>query len=129
MDIFEEGGDGRARVSTDAIKRADEAGVSVKTARGDLMSIILVPEESIDIDATAASAAGAAATAAAGSITVGECAITMTRSVGDFYAHRYGVTAVPEVRRLRLSDLAPAGSASRCCSRATASGTSTVSTR
>ena len=40
------------QVDADSTSAADAAGVSVKSARGDLMSIVLVPEEEVQVDRT-----------------------------------------------------------------------------
>mmetsp|Transcript_17589 Transcript_17589/g.52589 ORF Transcript_17589/g.52589 Transcript_17589/m.52589 type:complete len:167 (+) Transcript_17589:623-1123(+) len=51
----------------------------------------------------------AAAAAAAGAVVVEGCAIAMTRSLGDFYAHRFGVTHEPQVKVIELATLAARG--------------------
>ena len=40
------------QVDADSTSAADAAGVSVKSARGDLMSIVLVPEEEVQVGRT-----------------------------------------------------------------------------
>ena len=35
--------------------------------------------------------------------------ITMTRSIGDFYAHRHGVSCAPEIREIDLGTIARRG--------------------
>lgn len=93
----------------------------MKNAAGDLFTVINLPELSVELTpnmvaahaagtnvvaptpaAAVSDVSGAAAVAAiaeGGLITatvVEEQAITMTRSLGDFYAHHHGVSAEPE---------------------------------
>ena len=51
------------------------------------------------------SAAAPGPAGAAQTSTVEEQMITMTRSLGDFYPHRYGVTWEPELRAMKLGSV------------------------
>ena len=51
------------------------------------------------------------ARADADEITVCEQALAVTRSIGDFYAHSYGLTHAPEVRTISISELHRRGDA------------------
>ena len=59
--------------------------------------MILIPEEEV---AVVDPPTGRPATAP-----VAEQNLTMTRSLGDFHAHRYGVSDAPDVRTFALADL------------------------
>ena len=95
IDIFATDEDGRSKVDRAAEKRADQHDCAVKSARGELMSVIMVPDETVELPAGCELAKGGAATRAGaepatGTASVEGCAIAMTRSLGDFYAHRCG---------------------------------------
>jgi len=129
VDIFAVDPDGTATLDTAAVFEADRHNCAIKTARGDLCSVILVPERTVELpppDGKAGKAGKAAKNLANGSkrpglngfggrrpagpvaacITCGEQGIAMTRSLGDFYAHAFGVTAEPEIVTLNLHTLA-----------------------
>ena len=68
-----------------------------KNSRDDRFTLLAIPETDVELPALprVAGKRGAAQTCR-----VEEQAITMTRSLGDFYAHHHGVTWEPEVRVL-----------------------------
>ena len=83
----------------------------IKNARGDRCTVILIPEEEV---AVVDPPTGRPATA-----TVDEQNLTMTRSLGDFHAHRYGVSHAPDVRTFALAELlagADGGGVAALCS-------------
>lgn len=92
---------GEARLSEANLKQADEHGVMVKNSRNDRFTLVLIPESKVTMTDSSEEAQ------------VEEQAITMTRSLGDFYAHEYGVTEQPEVRRRR--PIAPSSSRRASC--------------
>lgn len=63
------------KLDDDAIRRADEAGCGFKTERGDRAAMLVTPEEG----------------------KFSQMMLGVTRSLGDFYHQRYGVTWRPEV--------------------------------
>ena len=102
-------GDGRPDLASQ--KTADDLEVRIKNARGDRCTVILIPEEEV---AVVDPPTGRPATA-----TVDEQNLTMTRSLGDFHAHRYGVSHAPDVRTFALADLlagADGGGVAALCS-------------
>ena len=102
-------GDGRPDLASQ--KTADDLEVRIKNARGDRCTVILIPEEEV---AVVDPPTGRPAVA-----TVDEQNLTMTRSLGDFHAHRYGVSHAPDVRTFALADLlagADSGGVAALCS-------------
>jgi serine/threonine protein phosphatase PrpC len=120
VDIFAVEADGSATLDTAGVFEADRHDCAIKTARGDLCSVILVPERTVELPPTgkgakncASKRAGlnggrrpAAAGPVAACITCGEQGIAMTRSLGDFYAHSFGVSSEPEIVTINLHTLA-----------------------
>jgi serine/threonine protein phosphatase PrpC len=102
--IFGTDGAGAPALSDEGLASADAHGCLRKNSRDDRFSLLAIPEANVSLPKLpkVAGKLGAACTA-----TVDEQAITMTRSLGDFYAHHHGVTAVPEVRALPLARLFP----------------------
>lgn len=76
--------------SSESLARAAAAGVLCKNARGELHSLVLTPDGHELIGADGARYA------------VAEQALAMTRSLGDCLHHALGVTARPEIVRVRL---------------------------
>lgn len=109
FDIFKsvpaDGPDGAPAFDEQAARDADAHECNVKNARGDLFTIITVPEEEVTLPPLPATTAGADARTAV----VREQAITVTRSLGDFYAHHHGVSCEPELRSLELVALKARG--------------------
>lgn len=128
IDIFT-AASGSPALNVEAARRADrEHQCAVKNARGELVSVLVVPEGQVaspPADTTSAGGAGAAAaveakeaaalgtaeaatpavadaTAAGVAATVEEHSIAMTRSLGDFYAHHFGIISEPEIRTIDL---------------------------
>jgi len=100
--IFTFAADGTACLDAEGLQQADEQGVMVKNARNDRFTLLLIPGEEVEIDAAASKARKAS---------LQEQAITMTRSLGDFYAHHHGVTCEPELRSISLSTVTAASAA------------------
>ena len=101
----------RARLDAEAERRADrEHQCAVKNARGELTSVVIIPEGEVVSEAAGASSDADGAQPLSrplgppASATVEEHSIAMTRSLGDFYSHHYGVTCEPELRELRLDE-------------------------
>jgi len=136
IDIFTTAS-GSPALDVEAARRADrEHQCAVKNARGELVSVLVVPEgQMASPPADAKSAGGAWAAAAAEAMeaaapgtaeaatpavvdakvadakvaaaageaaTVEEHSIAMTRSLGDFYAHHFGIISEPEIRTIDL---------------------------
>lgn len=100
--IFGVGADGgRAVLDEAAQARADAADVPLKSARGERCTLVWIPEASLQLP-EATTRHGDAAAGAAQSTTVEEQAMTMTRSLGDFYAHSWGVSCEAAVRTIDL---------------------------
>jgi serine/threonine protein phosphatase PrpC len=107
FNIFSDTGPGgAARLDDDNLKTADEHGVMIKNSREDRFTLLVIPEEELDLPALAATPAPQGA---AQKTLVEEQAITMSRSLGDFYAHRHGVICEPEVRALPIASIAQRG--------------------
>jgi len=109
IDIFKQE-DGHAVVDEEASRRADEHDCMVKTSRGDLVTCVVIPEESVVLpsprgECEKKEAATTPELSAAEVVLVDEQLIAMTRSLGDFYAHHHGVSSEPEVLELPLSSL------------------------
>ena len=84
--IFKKG-PGGYELHTGSRRTAEAYGVPAKNARGDLPAILLTPDEDP---------------------TYGEMepqSLAMTRSIGDFYMHTFGVTPKPEVIETDLSEV------------------------
>ena len=81
---------------------ADEHEVMFKNSRDDRFTLVVIPEEEIELAAfpQASGQAGAPQKSL-----VEEQMITMTRSLGDFYPHRFGVTWEPEFREVHLTSV------------------------
>ena len=101
--IFCVGADGGAVLDEAAQARADAADVPLKSSRGDRCTLVWIPETAGLPLPEAAELGGAAG--AAQSATIEEQAMTMTRSLGDFYAHSWGVSCEAEVRSVDLDAL------------------------
>ena len=107
FNIFSDTGPGgAARLDEDNLKTADEHGVMIKNSREDRFTLLVIPEEELDLPALAATPAPQGA---AQKTLVEEQAITMSRSLGDFYAHRHGVICEPEVRALPIASITQRG--------------------
>ena len=82
-----------------------------QNSRGDLFTVINIPEMTLALTPLAPLARGDPratlddAALSASSTVVEEQAITMTRSLGDFYAHLHGCSCEPELRLHRISEL------------------------
>ena len=74
----------------------------LKNPRDDRFTLVIIPGETIKLEAQAGGGDGASVT----TTVVEEQAITMTRSLGDFYAHHHGVTWEPETRVLPIDRIA-----------------------
>jgi len=74
-----------------------------KNAREDRFTLLAIPEETLELEALPGVETPRGA---AQQTIVDEQAITMTRSLGDFYAHHHGVSCEPELRTLSLRALA-----------------------
>ncbi len=110
FDIFSNNAAGKAQLDADALRQADEHNVMLKNPRDDRFTLVIIPGETIKLSPqqTNGGEGGAASGPGAGETTtvVEEQAITMTRSLGDFYAHHHGVTWEPETRVLPLDRIA-----------------------
>ena len=110
FDIFCDDADGHAMLDPKALALADEHSVMIKNSRDDRFTLLMIPEETVAVPAAAPGGGpggGACGGGPSGASTVvEEQAITMTRSIGDFYAHAHGVVWEPEVRTLQLGGLA-----------------------
>jgi len=100
--IFCEDTHGNTKLDLNSQRLADEHEVMFKNGRDDRFTLVVIPEEEISLGELAGvpSAAGAAQ-----KTLVEEQMITMTRSLGDFFPHRYGVTWEPELRVLPLASV------------------------
>ena len=101
--IFATGADGVAVLDEAAQAKADAADVPLKSSRGDRCTLVWIPETpnlQLPEAAELGGSAGASQSAA-----VEEQAMTMTRSLGDFYAHSWGVSCVAEVRTVDIEAL------------------------
>ena len=94
------GGRSGWELDKEAEKKAAAAGGGVKNSRGDLTTTLTIPETKIELAALPGLPGGDAR-----STVVDEQAITMTRSIGDLYAHKFGVIADPDVATYRLDAL------------------------
>ena len=91
--------DGGVRLDDDAEQRADQLGCGVKNARGELATVIVVPEGHVRVPAEVSASAGIPIGGFSGGVVnVDEHSMTMTRSIGDLYAHTLGMLATPETR-------------------------------
>ena len=77
---------------------------AVKNSRGDLLTVVMIPEGEVALPPEAASGEGGRQ-----KVMVEEQNIAMTRSIGDFYAHHHGVICEPEIRVLEAADFAARG--------------------
>jgi len=111
FDIFLPAGapDGMPRKDRDAEKLADKHECSVKNSRGDLFTVVNVPEMHLRLTLGTDGTSLAADESAGVETLVDEQAITMTRSLGDFYAHHHGVSCEPQLRTLDLAELRSRG--------------------
>ena len=75
-------------LSRASLEDADECGTSYKNVRGELPTILLTPQADADYSALEL-----------------PLTLAMTRSLGDFYMHTFGVTWRPEVRQVPLAPL------------------------
>ena len=75
LPVFTKDADGGWHISEATLARADELGCGLKTERGDRASVVMTPENG----------------------RFSQMMLGVTRSVGDFYHQRYGVTWQPEV--------------------------------
>jgi len=98
FDIFTTGSDGITCLDREAEKKADDHGCAVKNCRGELMTVVIIPESEIELPSAVVKEGPTRAV-------VDEQNIAMTRSLGDFYAHHHGVTWEPELRVLESADL------------------------
>eukprot|EP00316_Scyphosphaera_apsteinii_P000643 CAMPEP_0119312380 /NCGR_PEP_ID=MMETSP1333-20130426/26209_1 /TAXON_ID=418940 /ORGANISM="Scyphosphaera apsteinii, Strain RCC1455" /LENGTH=555 /DNA_ID=CAMNT_0007316991 /DNA_START=1 /DNA_END=1668 /DNA_ORIENTATION=+ len=129
IDIFDSNG----RLEATAEKRADELDCAVKNCRGDLSSGVFIPSVWVMLPSPPLEMFGFILTvnslnktpAACGDynlqdvhegnidnekgegqrVKIDEQTIAMTRSLGDSYAHHFGLSHEPEVRELLLTDL------------------------
>ena len=99
FNIFERDANGVAILSTEGLRLADEHQCMHKNSREDRFTLLAIPEMPVELPAmpSLGGRRGAAQTAM-----IEEQAITMTRSLGDFYAHHHGVSWEPEVKTLPL---------------------------
>jgi len=102
FDIFSRDARGLAQLDTDALRQADEHNVMLKNPRDDRFTLVIIPSETV----TVAARPGGPGSQESHATTVEEQAITMTRSLGDFYAHHHGVTWEPETKVMPLSRIA-----------------------
>ena len=100
FDIFSNDARGRAQLDADALRQADEHNVMLKNPRDDRFTLVIIPSETIQLAAVQESGEAASSTL------VEEQAITMTRSLGDFYAHHHGVTWEPETSVMPIARIA-----------------------
>ena len=111
--IFRDGADGKGEpeLDPDAVRRADALECAVKNARGDLFSVVVVPERSVALPPPprAVRRGTTHEHTEAAVCSLDEQNITMTRSIGDFYAHRHGVSCAPEIREIDLGTIARRG--------------------
>ena len=106
FEIFElDTATGGARLSTDGLANADAHECMTKNVRNDRFTLLAIPEEALDLGALPSMPPPAGL---AQKTIVDEQAITMTRSLGDFYAHHHGVTSEPELRTISLRALGDA---------------------
>jgi hypothetical protein len=109
FNIFYEDGKGNAGLDAESLKQADEHGVSIKNSRDDRFTLVMIPEETVQLPSLLArSTVGPDVDQqqfVAQRSVVEEQAITMTRSLGDFYAHRHGLTWQPDVRIMPLTKI------------------------
>jgi len=98
FDIFSRDDRGRAQLDADALRQADEHNVMLKNPRDDRFTLVIIPSETIKVAAQGEEGET--------STMVEEQAITMTRSLGDFYAHHHGVTWEPETRVMPIARIA-----------------------
>ena len=75
LPIFTDDGKGGWEIAQSTLERADELGCGLKTERGDRASVVMTPEDG----------------------TYSQMMLGVTRSVGDFYHQKFGVTWKPEV--------------------------------
>ena len=75
LHVFCKGGDGQWTLDQESIRRAEEVGRGVKSPRGDRHAVLLTPLDGV----------------------YSGMMLTVTRSLGDFYHQRFGVTWRPEV--------------------------------
>mmetsp|Transcript_7789 Transcript_7789/g.18727 ORF Transcript_7789/g.18727 Transcript_7789/m.18727 type:complete len:236 (+) Transcript_7789:2-709(+) len=101
FNIFCEDEHGNAKLDLNSQRLADEHEVMFKNGRDDRFTLVVIPQEELMLPKC--DAPGPAGEAQA--TVVEEQMITMTRSLGDFYPHCYGVTWEPEVRLLPLSEM------------------------
>uniref|UniRef100_A0A7S4B5V7 PPM-type phosphatase domain-containing protein n=2 Tax=Chrysotila carterae TaxID=13221 RepID=A0A7S4B5V7_CHRCT len=83
LNVFCRDGRGGWKVDEESERRADEAGLGFKTERGDRAAVILTPEDG----------------------EYSQMMLNMTRSIGDFYHQKFGVTWKPDVITRKISDL------------------------
>ena len=102
FDIFSRDARGRAQLDADALRQADEHNVMLKNPRDDRFTLVIIPSETIKVAALPGGPGGGEEH----STMVEEQAITMTRSLGDFYAHHHGVTWEPETSVMPLTQIA-----------------------
>uniref|UniRef100_A0A7S3AX32 PPM-type phosphatase domain-containing protein n=1 Tax=Haptolina ericina TaxID=156174 RepID=A0A7S3AX32_9EUKA len=102
INIFRDDDSGSAVLDEDAQRLADDQGVMFKNSRDDRFTYVVIPEERLDLEALPG-VPGPAGDAQR--TVVEEQTITMTRSLGDFYPHRHGLTYEPEMRVLPLTFL------------------------
>ena len=91
------GAGGGVHYEVDAAKRrvaADVHGVPEKNVRGDLPALLVTPLSDDDFPELEL-----------------PLTLAMTRSIGDFYMHTFGVTSKPEVRTIDLATFVPAPAA------------------
>lgn len=95
LNVFEPdpSGKGAWRLSETSIQRADEAGTGFKTERGDRAAMLVTPESG----------------------PFSQMMLGVTRSLGDFYHQRYGVTWEPEVSVRPIADLLGGASEGLLC--------------
>jgi len=106
FEIFElDTATGGARLSTDGLANADAHECMTKNVRNDRFTLLAIPEEALELGALPSMPPPAGL---AQKTLVDEQAITMTRSLGDFYAHHHGVTSEPELRTISLRALGDA---------------------
>lgn len=107
---------GEAYLDLESRRLADEHDVMFKNSRDDRFTLVVIPEEQIELPPLPPGACRAAHMRAsrecackAQKTLVEEQMITMTRSLGDFFAHEYGVTYEPEINVLQLPSLKQRG--------------------
>ncbi len=85
----------------EAEREADRHECAVKNSRGDLFTVVNVPAMPLRLEPLGAEVPGGTEV----ETLVEEQAITMTRSLGDFYAHHHGVSCEPEITTIDFAEL------------------------